>query len=247
MAVNLTGTLTTRTVGGVVAAARVLLNDPEPSTGSSLSGTNVAAGRTLGSAIVEVRGLINDITAPFRYPDTDLYTYMTDAFLMMRRLRPDLFISPVVVPIYTPSNSSTLFPVAEEYYPTVVSYVSALAEWRDDTSTTDGKTSALLEGFNKSLLARPFRHDDADLYHSVSNALAETRRLRPDMFLGAGLRIALPVYTAADSATPFPVDDRYYLSYVYYVVGDALSADGSLMKDTEPATYLQLFVSGVMT
>lgn len=245
---NLVGTLTVRTVGGVVAEARALLNDPAPSTGSSLSGTTVGAGRTLGALVLEVRGLVNDTTAPLRYSDADLYTYLTDALLAARRFRPDLFVTGFSggLPVYTPANATLPFPLDEALYPAFVTFVAATTEMRDDTFVTEGKGAALLDGFVKNLLHAPFRYADARLYAYVSDALAEARRLRPDMFLGSGLlRIGLPVYAPTDSAAPFPIDERYYMSVVSYVVGMALARDSELKADSPAAVYMGVFTSGL--
>jgi hypothetical protein len=246
---NLTGSLTVRTVGGVVAEARALLNDPAPSSGGSYSGTIVGAGRTLGALLLEVRGLINDTGTPARYVDADLYTYLTDALLTARRFRPDLFVNGNAggLPVYTTGSASVLFPMDESLYPAFVTFVAATAEMRDDTWVQEGKGPQLLEGFMKNLLHAPYRYDDVRLYAYVSDALTAARGLRPDLFLAAGLlRTGLPAYSpTADSATPFPLDERYYMSVVSYVVGTAMARDAELKPEGPAATYLGLFASGL--
>lgn len=181
--------------------------------------------------------------APYRYSDADLYRYITLALLEVRRMRPDLFVTGFTgdLPAYDASASAVVFPIAEEYYPAFLAYVMGMA-MRSDAAGDDRGKGALDEAMQKIMTA-PRRYSDGFLYAHVNDALAETRRMRPDLLLGYGLRLALPVYTAADSATPFPIDETYYQAFVHYVVGRALARDMPISKDNPPGVYLALFAT----
>lgn len=77
----------------------------------------------------------------------------------------------------------------------------------------------------------PFRYSNSELAISVNEGMAEARRLRPDLFLGA-LSAGLPYYTANDFAEALPLPDEYFSAMVSYVAGrtnlrdDEFSADG---------------------
>lgn len=66
----------------------------------------------------------------------------------------------------------------------------------------------------------PYRYSEADLYALFSTAIADARRLRPDLFIGR-LRAAVPVYSVGNAQTAFPVDEQFFGAFVYYVVGRA--------------------------
>ena len=231
---SLSGTATGRTVGGLVHEVRLLLNDPQDSTGPSLSGTTVV--RTVGSIVAKARGFLNDTVPAYRYSDADLYGYVSDALLQVRRFRPDLFTSGVLdaLPAYLPTDAAQPFPVAEEYQPAFIQYVVASAELRDDPFTVDAKVSTLLEGFLKGLERSPFRYSDAQLYSYVSDALLQARRLRPDLFVAGGDN--LPSYTPASAGVAFPVFEVLYPCFVQYVMGMAMArndlAVGGAAMDT---------------
>lgn len=255
MGLNLTGLTATRTIGDVITGARGLLNDTEPDTsgvaGSSWSGTRVVSGRTLGALVAEVRGLISDVIdvtdGAFRYSDADLYMYVSDALATLRSERPDVFFNlSGGIPVYTALDAAVRFPVQDGFWPAVLFYAAATAEMRDDTWAQSGKGPALLKSFADGILLPPYRHADVDLYQYASDALAEARRLRPDMFLGFGLRgRALPAYTPADAATLFPLDERYYTAFVSYVAGMAKASDTDLKADSPAALYLTSFAAAL--
>jgi hypothetical protein len=77
----------------------------------------------------------------------------------------------------------------------------------------------------------PFRYSNADLMISFNEGLAETRRIRPDLFLDS-LTEPLRFYTSADTAMFLPLPDEYFSAFVNFVAGrtqvrdDEFSADG---------------------
>jgi len=85
----------------------------------------------------------------------------------------------------------------------------------------------------------PFRFDDARLIQGLNQAMAETRRLRPDLFLG--LDFNLPYYTdaAADMAKAFPIDEMYFPSIVDYMVARQAFADDEFAVDGRAMAFVQ--------
>lgn len=68
-----------------------------------------------------------------RYPDSELLGYGVDAFLLLRRYRPDLFLSNWTLPDWSAIGLADAFPYApDEYMPIIADYVSARAEFKDD-------------------------------------------------------------------------------------------------------------------
>jgi hypothetical protein len=212
----------TLTIGDVVKDARIQLNDPAPSgSGSTFSST--ATNRVMGDVVFQARGLLNDTNpAAYRYPEVDLYAYLADALSLLRRFRVDLFETGYAtpLPLYTPADAGTKFPVDEVYFVNFLQYVVSAAQARDDTTAQDQKAAALAQGFMSNLQSLPFRYADSYLFDTVNNALLDARRLRPDLF-HCRMRLPIVLYTPADAAVPFPIELIYYTPVVDYVVGAA--------------------------
>ena len=82
----------------------------------------------------------------------------------------------------------------------------------------------------------PYRYTDADLVASLSEAMLEVRRLRPDLFLS----ISVPEFTAVDS-TALAIDEQYRVAVLHYVVGDAQLRDEEDTSDARAAAFMQSF------
>lgn len=91
------------------------------------------------------------------------------------------------------------------------------------------------------------RYSDADLVAAFNGALLEARAKRPDLFLGMGLRNAVPQYAmAADAATAFPLDSSVYPVFLYYVVGRSELREDTFADDSRAVTLMNKFVSGLL-
>lgn len=87
---------------------------------------------TFQTLIDRARVPLND-SAKTRYPDAELLNYAVDAFLLLRRYRPDLFLNAWTLPDWSAYTVNSTFPVApDEYLPIIADYVSARAEFKDD-------------------------------------------------------------------------------------------------------------------
>lgn len=90
----------------------------------------------------------------------------------------------------------------------------------------------------------PYRYSDAALAGYVSEAVTETRRVRPDLFLTT-LRDAIPLYTQDNLATEIPLPDEYYSQVVNYVAGRADIREDSFAQDGRAATLITSFGAAV--
>lgn len=87
----------------------------------------------------------------------------------------------------------------------------------------------------------PFRYTDDLLYLNFSNALLEARHLRPDLFMEFGLAAPPPVYTPADAALPFPVDEVQTPVFALYIAGKAELRDDEFTADGRAALFVNSF------
>lgn len=81
----------------------------------------------------------------------------------------------------------------------------------------------------------PYRYPDADLLLCLNDAMLETRRLRPDLFLSA--EFTLPSFSANDS-TAVGIDEQYRMAILYYIVGMAQLRDDEATDDARAAGFI---------
>lgn len=115
-----------RTVGGLIAEARQVLNDTVPISGSS------------------------------RFPDADLIAALNEAILQVRAKRPDAFLGfglRKAIPVYDlPADAGALFPFDDMFYSPLLFYVVGRSELVEDTFSDDGRAVALMSKFTAQLL-----------------------------------------------------------------------------------------------
>lgn len=106
---------------------------------------------TVQDYITESRRLLQDIAAPFRYPDADLLEALNIGLMEARRLRADLFLPLYDVPLFTAVNSN---PVTFDtmYRSALVYYIVGRAQLRDDEQTQDARAASLLTKFTAQML-----------------------------------------------------------------------------------------------
>jgi hypothetical protein len=109
--------------------------------------------RTVAQVLTAARGLLQDERTPYRYADSALATYLSEAVGEARRLRPDLFLRTfrAPVPFYTAADSAVQVPLPDMYFSQVVNYVVGRAELRDDQATNDSRAMELLRAFGIAL------------------------------------------------------------------------------------------------
>jgi len=113
------------------------------------------------------------------------------------------------------------------------------------------KTVADLISEARSLLQdtdTPYRYSDSDLIAYLNTAMPEARRKRPDLFVTYWGGDS-PSFTVADitAATDFPLDEMYYMPFVYFVVGMAELRDDEFAVDNRAVSLLNAFTGKLIT
>jgi hypothetical protein len=86
------------------------------------------------------------------------------------------------------------------------------------------------------------RYSDALLLSFTNQAIAETKRIRPDLFFGT-YSTALSTYILSDT---FPLSSEYQ-PYVHdYIIGRSNSIDDEYTLDGRATAFLQRFKSGMI-
>jgi hypothetical protein len=115
-----------RTVGGLVAEARQLLNDEIPISGEP------------------------------RYTDEALVAPLNEGLLQVRTKRPDAFLRyglRKTLPVYQlPDDANTAFPIDDQFYSALLFYVVGRSELTEDTFSDDGRAVTLMTKFVSQLL-----------------------------------------------------------------------------------------------
>lgn len=104
---------------------------------------------TFQNVVDRARKPLNDSDKD-RYTDAELLEYAVDAYLMLRRHRPDLFITQwSALPDYSTRALGSTFPGAgDEYLPAIASYVTARAEMKDDEAIVQERAQLFYKLFS---------------------------------------------------------------------------------------------------
>jgi len=105
--------------------------------------------RTFQNVVDRARTPLNDADK-VRYTDASLLGYATDAVLLLRKARPDLFFGDWTFEAgeYTLVD---LIPVEDLYFPALADYVTGRAETRDDEEAMQSRAAAFLQMFGGAL------------------------------------------------------------------------------------------------
>ena len=115
--------------------------------------------RTIGTLVMEARGLLNDtvpISGSPRFSDGDLMDAFNDALLQVRVKRPDAFLgyglrTPLLF-YQLPDDQDTPLPIDDMFYVPIVFYVVGRSELVEDTFADDGRAITLANKFVSQLL-----------------------------------------------------------------------------------------------
>jgi hypothetical protein len=90
-----------------------------------------------------------------------------------------------------------------------------------------------------------FRYPDGDLISALNIAILESRRLRPDLWIGVA---TLPAYTTPSDTTPVTgIDPQYQMAFVYYITGITQLRDEEFTEDQRATVFLNKFFSMLTT
>ena len=97
---------------------------------------------------------LNDVDK-VRYPDSEMLTYGVDAYLLLRRYRPDVFLSTyAALPGHAALTLVTDFPSLDDMYlPIVADYLTARCEFKDDEHVVAERAQAFYQLFNAGMRA----------------------------------------------------------------------------------------------
>jgi hypothetical protein len=83
----------------------------------------------------------------------------------------------------------------------------------------------------------PYRYPDDDLLTAFNMAVLDSRRLRPDLWIGV---TTLPSFTAVDPTT-VNIDSQYRTAFVFYICGSAQMRDEEETQDTRAAAFMTAY------
>lgn len=116
--------------------------------------------------VTALRSSLQDLVAPYRYADTDIYFALNTILGEISRVRPDLFLdlkymNPLgkgdlgdgLPPLYvSPTDDGTLVPVPSKYFNPVIWGMSGWLQLYDVTDTQDQRAGAFLQKFASHFL-----------------------------------------------------------------------------------------------
>lgn len=89
-----------------------------------------------------------------RYTDAQMLAYAVDAYLLLKRYRPDLFLSNWTLTNWSTFTLGSTFPlVPDEYMPPICDYIVARCEFHDDEHTVAERAQAFYELFQAGIRA----------------------------------------------------------------------------------------------
>lgn len=113
---------------------------------------------TLARLFATVRSILQDTSGSlsgFRYPDSELAMYASEAIAEARRVRPDLFIDSLdgSLPQWDGTDLTQTIPLSDMHAPALVNFIAGRAELRDDEFTKDGRAATLLSAWGAALVS----------------------------------------------------------------------------------------------
>ena len=109
---------------------------------------------TVGDYIKECRVQLQDLIEDYRYPTEDLVSALNDAFLEIRRIRPDVVASffREDFPNYSTSDITTKVRMDPMYRKALIYYILGTVQLRDDENNQDSRAAQFLNKFVAQLL-----------------------------------------------------------------------------------------------
>lgn len=95
----------------------------------------------------------------------------------------------------------------------------------------------------------PYRYEDLDLVVALNVVIDDTRRLRPDLFLGDGTTTnfgAIPSFAAVDS-TVVEIEHGFRYAILLGMVAHAIARDQEDVQDARAAAFMKLWRDKLMS
>lgn len=95
----------------------------------------------------------------------------------------------------------------------------------------------------------PYRYEDVELVVALNVVIDDTRRLRPDLFLGDGTTTnfsAIPSYDAVDS-TVVEIENGFRLAILLGMIAHAIARDQEDVQDARAGVFLKLWRDKLMS
>ncbi len=101
----------------------------------------------------EVRRILQDTVAPYRYTDDNMLSALNMGLLESRRLRPDLFASGLrsSVPAFTTVDATPVV-MDVQYRVALVYYMCGQVQIMDEETTQDARATVFLNKFTSQML-----------------------------------------------------------------------------------------------
>lgn len=95
----------------------------------------------------------------------------------------------------------------------------------------------------------PYRYSDAELLVAMNVTLLDTRRLRPDLFLGDGTTTTLSLIQsfAVLDTTVVNIEQGFRLAVLFGLCAHALARDQEDVQDARSAAFMKLFRDKMLT
>jgi hypothetical protein len=90
-------------------------------------------------------------------------------------------------------------------------------------------------------VVEPYRYGDADLVESLNEGILESRRLRPDMWIGMPRGASLPSYSSTAQSTAVAIDPQFRMAFVYWITGQAQLTDQEDNQDQRALAFIGKF------
>lgn len=92
-------------------------------------------------------------------------------------------------------------------------------------------------------LVVPYRYSDADLVDALNAAITESSRVRPDFWLNIA---SLPQYSSGSLGTTVVIDQRYQMTFIYFIVGLMQLRDAEDTQDPRALGFIDKFAKALL-
>ena len=112
---------------------------------------------TVANYITEVRALMQDEVAPYRYSDASIVSALNVAIGDAYRIRPDMWLNyyDTTLPSYSAGTPTATVDIPQGYRQAFVYFCVAYCQLRDQEDVQDARSSVFLNKFTSQLMTLP--------------------------------------------------------------------------------------------